>query len=138
MKFLTTFLLLFLSIFLLIKGINGCQLKIKYIKTSLLRAIQPLKKNIVKISIKKKIIIHNNINPIVQPIILYRDLHRDLHKDLHRDLHKILNKIPSIIIEGLGTISLMPFFIAGVFFTLSFFYVMNVFYILFFMDNDKN
>ena len=128
------FLRIFLSILLLIKGINGCQLKIKYIKTSLLRAIQPLKKNIVKISIKKKIIIHNNINPIVQPIILYRDL----HKDWCKDLHKILNKIASIIIEGFGTISLMPFFIAGVFFTLSFFYVMNVFYILFFMDNDKN
>jgi hypothetical protein len=126
MKLLTIFLLIFLSILLLIKGINGCQLKIKYIKTSLLSAIQPLKKNIVKISIKKKIMIYKNVAPIVQPVILYRDW------------RKILNKIPSIILEGLGTISLIPFFIAGVFFTLSFFYVMNVFYILFFMDNDKN
>ena len=146
MKLLTIFLLIFLSILLLINGINGCQLKIKYIKTSLLSAIQPLKKNIVKISIKNKIMIYNNVAPVVQPIILYRDWHRDWHRDWRRDWHrhlqkdlcKILNKIPSIILEGLGTISLMPFFIAGIFFTLSFFYVMNVFYILFFMDNDKN
>lgn len=130
MKFLTTFLLFFLSILLLIKRINGCQLKIKYIKTSLLNAIQPLKKNIVTISIKNKIMIYNNVAPVVEPIILYRDW--------HKDWYKILNKIPSIILEGLGTISLIPFFMAGIFFTISFFYVMNVFYILFFENNDKN